>query len=172
MHHTWSADKLIQHVKHGIFSFSSCKTSCKASATEMQFIKLNTKTCLWITAHQGVHTWTQSHTQPTQTPSTINCLRLMNVDAQEWACWSMALCIESWQPRKGWLRTGILQDGEIKLVVGEARVRRHTATFSTHMHLVCSVTHGCHSNICLDQLEDSCSSNGQMITKISTSQIS
>lgn len=79
----------------------------------------------------------------------------------------MALCIESWQPQKGWLHTGIFQDGEIKLVLGEAGVRKPTATFSAHMHLVCSITPECHSNICLDQLEDACSSNGQMIMTIS-----
>lgn len=105
-----------------------------------------------------------THTQPTQPPSTINCLRLMNVDAQEWACWSMALCIESWQPQEGWLRTGIFHDGEIELVVGEAGVRKHTDTFSARECLVCSITHERHSNICSDQLEDARSSDGQMIT--------
>lgn len=37
---------------------------------------------------------------------------------------------------------------EVKLVLAEAGLRKHTAAISAHMHLVCGITHECHSNIC------------------------
>lgn len=81
-------------------------------------------------------------------------LMLRNEPADQWLS-----VLNNGNHRKDGYVQDIFQDGEIRLVVGKAGVRRHTATFSAQMHFVCSITHGCHSNICSDQLEDACSSN-------------